>query len=264
MSTAGTAPGSLGWLGEAAWTAAATVRLPAVLRGRDPELRRLSGPTTWGTRQTHAPVVLVHGYALSSDCWGPLARELWTCDFDEVYALSYNAVTVDLVALADRLVAETDRLLEETGSEHVHLVGHSFGGLVVRLATECLGLHSRVGSVVTIATPHRGSPWARVAPGPNRRRMLPEACVLPEPVAVDELTPRYVNYYCRRDAIVARHSARLDSSLVENIEVRGAGHLGVTRAGQVIADLPGQLCAAEAERAARRAWRLLSVAPTPA
>ena len=45
-------------------------------------------------------------------------------------------------------------------NEAVHLIAHSMGGLDSRFAVSRLGMSDRVLSLTTIATPHRGSPFA--------------------------------------------------------------------------------------------------------
>ena len=44
--------------------------------------------------------------------------------------------------------------------EKAILIGHSMGGLDARFAVSQLGLHEHVSAVVTVTTPHRGSPFA--------------------------------------------------------------------------------------------------------
>ena len=73
-----------------------------------------------------------------------------------------------LTEVADRAVASVEGLPIWTADEPVHLVGHSAGGLVARLVLEKLG-HSRlsdgrpkIASLLTIASPHRGSGLAQI------------------------------------------------------------------------------------------------------
>ncbi|MFO0796991.1 MAG: alpha/beta fold hydrolase [Gemmataceae bacterium] len=51
-------------------------------------------------------------------------------------------------------------LLTHLPHERVHLVGHSMGGLDARYMVSRLGMESRVLSVTTVGTPHRGTPFA--------------------------------------------------------------------------------------------------------
>lgn len=61
---------------------------------------------------------------------------------------------------SDQLIERIEAILAETGHEKVNLIGHSQGGLDARAVA-----HKRpdlVASVVTVATPHHGSPVADV------------------------------------------------------------------------------------------------------
>lgn len=48
-------------------------------------------------------------------------------------------------------------LLAETKSEKLNIIGHSKGGLEARMLASGLGMAERIASVITVATPHRGS-----------------------------------------------------------------------------------------------------------
>jgi triacylglycerol lipase len=60
-----------------------------------------------------------------------------------------------------RRAVELGQLLDkELGNEPVHIIAHSMGGLDARYLISCLDMASRVLSLTTIGTPHRGSPFA--------------------------------------------------------------------------------------------------------
>lgn len=69
-----------------------------------------------------------------------------------------------VVAAAERLHDEIERRLEHLGASsedpRVVLVGHSMGGLVARYYMGALGGWTRVRSLITLGTPHRGAPKA--------------------------------------------------------------------------------------------------------
>jgi pimeloyl-ACP methyl ester carboxylesterase len=46
-------------------------------------------------------------------------------------AMSYPPLGTSVEQLAERLVAEVERILRRTGADKVHLVGHSLGGAVI-------------------------------------------------------------------------------------------------------------------------------------
>ena len=65
-----------------------------------------------------------------------------------------------------------------THQPHVHLIGHSLGGLIARYAVQRLELDHVTRSVITIATPHHGSPLARFGPGPAAVQLRPDSPLL--------------------------------------------------------------------------------------
>ena len=56
-------------------------------------------------------------------------------------------------------------LVHELPSERVNVIAHSMGGLDARYAISRLGLGDRVASLVTIGTPHQGTPVADLGAG---------------------------------------------------------------------------------------------------
>jgi triacylglycerol lipase len=112
-----------------------------------------------------APIVLVHGF----------------CGFDRVYALRrtildyFPGVREQLVSGGNRVyvarVSPTAGVAQRAGdlkrflknevpAGPVHIIGHSMGGLDARYMVSRLGMESRVLSLTTIATPHRGTSFA--------------------------------------------------------------------------------------------------------
>lgn len=53
--------------------------------------------------------------------------------------------------------ARINQILDETDSEKINIIAHSKGGLEARMAASSLGMGSRIASITTIGTPHRGS-----------------------------------------------------------------------------------------------------------
>ena len=78
--------------------------------------------------------------------------------------MSYPPLGMSVEQLAERLVAEVERILCKTGADKVHLVGHSLGGVVIAQAIADRRLSGRVDTVITLGSPFGGSPWAGVLP----------------------------------------------------------------------------------------------------
>jgi predicted alpha/beta hydrolase family esterase len=205
----------------------------------------------------HAPVVLVHGYGGSRSAWLPLERELRRAGFVNVHATAYNAMTTSLDDIARGLVTRCREAMETAGTDHLHLVGHSLGGVVVRYAVQRLGLAGNVRTAATVAAPHRGTHVASLGWGAVARALRPGSSILEDlerdthPVGV-----RWVAYYSDHDLIVCPDSARLDehSFHVLNVPVPDVGHLGILRAPVFLRSVVQLLLAAEepTERPAAR------------
>ncbi|MBA3542482.1 MAG: alpha/beta fold hydrolase [Deltaproteobacteria bacterium] len=114
--------------------------------------------------RTPLPVVMVHGlYGFDRFAgvtyFRGIARHLGTlgCHAHAVrlpFAASVPARAKELVAAIDALP-----------HERIDLIAHSLGGLDARYALARLGLDRRVRSLVTIGTPHRGTPIADLVVG---------------------------------------------------------------------------------------------------
>ncbi len=116
--------------------------------------------------QTRHPIVLVHGllgfdsiqiagrrHEYFRGIRGPLRRL-----GSEIHILEVSPLSSIAVRATD--LAEQIRRLQ---AERVNIVAHSMGGLDARYAISELGLSSRVASLTTIGTPHRGTPIADLA-----------------------------------------------------------------------------------------------------
>jgi len=112
------------------------------------------------------PIVLAHGlFGFTSI--GPLDYFYGVAPVLEAQGRTVVATAVDPVQSSDvrgaQLVAAIEQIRASTGAAKVVIIGHSQGGLDARWAAA----HDpdAVAAVITIATPHRGSPVADVATG---------------------------------------------------------------------------------------------------
>ena len=118
------------------------------------------GPTERGAP---LPVILVHGLFGFDRIGVPGARfEYFRGIVKHLDRLGCHAHAVNL-PIASSVPARAEKLvaaIEAQKHERVDLIAHSLGGLDARYALSRLGLAKRVRSLVTIGTPHRGSPIA--------------------------------------------------------------------------------------------------------
>jgi pimeloyl-ACP methyl ester carboxylesterase len=174
------------------------------------------------------PVLLVHGLGGSESSWSAVARTL-SSRGRIVDTITYAPFGTSVEQVADQLAARVERILSETGSDKVHLVGHSLGGVVIAEAIATGRIDGRVDTVVTLGSPFGGSPWAHLLPfgeivpalrqgSPLLRRL---ACA-PVP---DDI--RWLAFTGAFDMVVPSIRAVPAHPRVETETIHGVGHLAL-------------------------------------
>jgi triacylglycerol lipase len=159
---------------------------------------------------TRHPVVLMHGFGIGASFrrGGHLHEEAMHLRSRGVRAVApnvspYNTVRARCTMWEERLA----RVLRETDADQLSLVAHSMGGLDARYLITKKGWHDTVEALVTVATPHRGSPVASLIleqPESVRKWLAEVADWLGTHIledgsanirqALEELTPAYVEH----------------------------------------------------------------------
>jgi pimeloyl-ACP methyl ester carboxylesterase len=171
-------------------------------------------------------------------------------------SFGYSPLVGDVRVAAAQLGMLVDGLRMDSGAPRVHLVGHSLGGLIARYYVQRLGGHTRVDTVVAVATPHGGTlaAWL-LAPVALVRQLRPGSdllCELAEPAP--ECTTRFVVFWSGRDELIlpARHARVEHADLtVRNVEVPGVGHLALAAHPRVVEETCRALSRATTSRAAQ-------------
>jgi len=131
----------------------------AWLRLRRPRLRRRR---RMPARPRH-PVVLAHGlFGFDEVGVGGARRAYWRGIRDALEKDGCKVIVprVPAVGSVAERAAALARALEEVDEKRLNLIAHSMGGLDARFAAARLGLGRRMAALVTVGTPHRGSPLA--------------------------------------------------------------------------------------------------------
>jgi len=129
------------------------------------------------------PILLAHGIARFDELRAQL-RKIWKAPIiasgDNLHYFrgirsrlreqgfnAHHAHVPFAASVADRaneLRRETQRILQETGAERLHIIAHSMGGLDARrMIADCKETAKSVASLSTIGTPHLGTAFADIA-----------------------------------------------------------------------------------------------------
>lgn len=199
--------------------------------------------TATGDRCHDTPVVLVHGYGHNRSAWFTVERALRRAGFHRITTLNYNPLRHDVPEIARRLKDHVDLVRSVTGSDKVHVVGHSLGGLVLRWYVQELGGHAAVDTAITVASPHHGTVAAVLGTplGRTASQLLPGSPVIERLRRGARSTPvRWVSYYSNIDLLVQpSRSALLDGA--ENVLVKDHGHLSILFSRRLAASVVEQL-----------------------
>lgn len=187
------------------------------------------------------PLVVLPGLADNTSIFTELKQALETCGAGPVVSFGYSWLD-DVRTAAERLADQVEELCAVTGSDTVDVVGHSLGGLVARYYVQRLAGHARVGTLVSIATPHGGTIAARLpSPLPVIRQLRPGSELLLElSEPAQSCGTKFVAFAGDSDELVLpTRNALIDHPdlLVRNVLVRGAGHLAIAAHTEVIAQI---------------------------
>ena len=109
--------------------------------------------------KTAYPIVLVHGIACRDNKrynpWGRIPQVLAENGAQVFYGNTEAFASIKNNAYI--LSKQIDDVLAQTGAQKVNLIAYSKGGIDSRYAISSLKVASKVASLTTVATPHRGS-----------------------------------------------------------------------------------------------------------
>jgi pimeloyl-ACP methyl ester carboxylesterase len=184
------------------------------------------------------PILLVHGIVSNRSVFTLLRRGLTRRGFANVFAMNYATVATDVRTAALRLAEEVEQIVEETGFERIHIIGHSLGGLISRYYVTRLAGDARVHTLVTLGTPHSGSYAAYIAPTRLMRQMRPGSGLMHELAQrVHGCRTRFITYWSDNDMAILPHESaalRHPDLGARNVRLHGAGHLTLPMLREVV------------------------------
>jgi triacylglycerol lipase len=188
------------------------------------------------------PILLVHGIADNHSIFRLLDRALRRRGFTDLSSFDYGLLTSDLRRAAVDLAGAITTLVDRSGYERIHVVGHSLGGLIARYYVQRMGGHAQVQTLVTLGTPHAGTVLARAGQLlPLVRQLSPDSEVIRE---LAEPAPgcstRFVSFYSDVDhLVVPSRNGRIEHADLDarNVAVSGIGHLSLPHSRRVAFDI---------------------------
>ena len=211
-----------------------------------------------GTR----PLLLVHGFASHPACLAPLARSLGKTLGRTVVRVALSPGREDLRRSAGVLGNLLGELAAQPGFEHADVVAHSMGGLTATYLLKKLDRGRHLRRVVTLGTPHRGTPLALLGlPAATVCRsilqMLPGSGLLGELAALEIPTAsELVSIAGSADWLVpARFTRVAPGPGQHNLTLRGVCHTGLLTGGDTLVRVAQELARpAQAQHVERRSF----------
>jgi len=190
-------------------------------------------------------VLLLHGFFQT--------RNVWEIMEDRLRHDGYGVLSFDLGGLLwrfnTRSIGHLSKLISDKiegicsryGLERFHIIGHSKGGLIARHYVQHHGGDRRAKSLITLGTPHHGTPTAAIGvwlmgggliskspiemlPGSSMMRLLKKD-TFPAGIPMTSV-------FSKHDVVCPWWSAMLNpragESSMKNMPIRGVGHTALT------------------------------------
>ena len=194
------------------------------------------------------PILLVHGIVSNRSIFTLLRRGLTRRGFSKVFAMNYLTLATDVRTAAARLSVEVEQVVEETGFERLHIIGHSLGGLIARYYVTRLGGDVRVHTLVTLGTPHDGTYAAYAVPTRLMRQCSPAAdyARAGPPGARLRRGSSPTGPTATSPSFPRTRALRHPDLRATNVRLHGAGHLTLPMLGEVVHGISNALAHLEA------------------
>ncbi len=190
-------------------------------------------------------VLLIHGFFQTRNVWEVMEERLRADGYGvfsfDLGGLLWRFNTRPIDALSEMIAEKLDRIFDRTALDRFHIVGHSKGGLIARQYIQQHGGDRRVKSLITLGTPHHGTPTAALGLGMFAGGLLSRSPIdmLPGSSFLRKLgrdtfpagVP-LVSIYSVHDVVCPWWCSvlrpRPGESSMKNLKVRGIGHTALT------------------------------------
>ena len=152
-----------------------------------PVMSRISpGKSENATSEALPPVILIHGLYHNASAWTFLRPHLHKAGFTRLHPVAYSSRKASINSIVASL-EQAIRDIEATyPGEKPLAIGHSLGGLILRIWMAEGNNRARLSGVISLGTPHRGSKAAALALGELGRTLVPSNPLFAELVHMEK------------------------------------------------------------------------------
>lgn len=193
------------------------------------------------------PIVLVPGFFTNRGYLHAWRRYLLRNGYGKVYCVSPEPIFAGVEPNAEHLARFVDEVLVETGAPRVILIGHSMGGLVIRLYLHRFGGLAKAAMAIAVGSPLKGTVLAegKEKLGPIVAQLTNGNAWASAFVAEVEAQPcpiPFVVIWSPHDSIVSpQDNARVAARYGREITLPGVGHMEMVNSTQVMRVLKQEL-----------------------
>jgi triacylglycerol lipase len=176
------------------------------------------------------PIIFVHGLYHNHTAWYLYLRWFRRWGWSHMKAINLRGKFRSIHEFARILADEVEKVMAESQSDQVDLVGQSMGGLVVRSYLTEDSARAKIRRVVTLGSPHRGSKLAVFGLGQAAKEMIPGSSFLEslnQGVQIPKTGRFYAIYTIVDNMVLPNESAKLAWDGVKNLETGIVNHVGL-------------------------------------
>jgi triacylglycerol esterase/lipase EstA (alpha/beta hydrolase family) len=176
------------------------------------------------------PIIFVHGLYHNHTAWYLYLRWFRRWGWSHMKAINLRGKFRSIHEFARILADEVEKVMAESQSDQVDLVGQSMGGLVIRSYLAEGSSQAKIRRVVTLGSPHRGTKLAVFGLGQAAKEMVPGSAFLEslnQGVQIPEGGRFYAIYTIVDNMILPNESTKLTWDGVKNLETRNVNHVGL-------------------------------------
>jgi triacylglycerol lipase len=176
------------------------------------------------------PIIFVHGLYHNHTAWYLYLRWFRRWGWSHMKAINLRGKFRSIHEFARVLAEEVEKVIADSQSEQVDLVGQSMGGLVIRSYLAEGSSRAKIRRVVTLGSPHGGTKLAVFGLGQGAKEMVPGSAFLESlnpGVQIPEGGRFYAIYTIVDNMVLPNESTKLTWDGVKNLETRIVNHVGL-------------------------------------